>query len=135
MSVSEEIRQEIARLRSELERHNHLYYVLDSPEISDEEYDRLFRRLVELEEAHPELRTVDSPTARVGAAPSEEFGPVRHTVPMLSLQNAMTGEEAAEFDRRVKRFLRSDGEIDYVAEPKLDGQSPNRPVHPPETAR
>ncbi len=121
MSVSEEVRQEIARLRSELERHNHLYYVLDSPEISDEEYDRLFRRLVELEEAHPELRTVDSPTARVGAAPSEEFGPVRHTVPMLSLQNAMTGEEAAEFDRRVKRFLRSDGEIDYVAEPKLDG--------------
>ncbi|UCF31271.1 MAG: NAD-dependent DNA ligase LigA [bacterium] len=121
MSIPDTIKHEIAGLRSEIERHNYLYYVLDSPEIPDAEYDRLFRRLVELEEVYPELRTLDSPTARVGAPPSEEFGPVRHTVPMLSLQNAMTEGEAAEFDSRVKRFLGSEEEIDYVAEPKLDG--------------
>ena len=83
--------------------------------------DALFRRLQELEEAHPELRAPDSPTLRVGAAPSEEFAPVRHTVPMLSLGNAMHEAEAVEFDARVKRFLGSDRAVDYVAEPKLDG--------------
>ena len=121
MPISDKIRQEAAKLRLVLERHNHLYYVLDSPEISDEEYDRLFRRLFELEEAHPGLRTPDSPTARVGAPPREEFGSVRHSIPMLSLGNAMDEDEALEFDRRVKRFLGSEEEIDYVAEPKLDG--------------
>jgi len=119
--VDSKIKAEAERLRSEIERHNRLYYVLDAPEISDAEYDILFRRLAELEEAHPELRTPGSPTRRVGAAPGEQFAPVGHSAPMLSLGNAMTGEEAVEFDARVRRFLGSDEAITYVAEPKLDG--------------
>ena len=123
MSIPDNIKTEAARLRTEIERHNHLYYVLDAPEISDAEYDALFRRLVEIEEAHPDLRTPDSPTQRVGAAPSEQFAPVRHTFPMLSLGNAMDEEEAVEFDARVKRFLGSNETVTYMAEPKLDGLS------------
>src|SRR2546429_672299 len=82
-----DVREEVAHLRREIERHNHRYYVLDDPEISDAEYDALFRRLQALEEAHPELRTPDSPTQRVGAAPLAEFATARHRQPMLSLQN------------------------------------------------
>lgn len=123
MPIPEAIIAEAARLRAEIERNNHLYYVLDAPEISDTEYDVLFRRLVELEEAHPALRTSDSPTQRVGAAPAEQFSSVRHTIPMLSIANAMDQEEAIEFDARVKRVLDTDDEIGYVAEPKLDGLS------------
>src|SRR2546430_2524851 len=85
-----DVREEAACLRREIERHNHRYYVLDDPEISDAEYDALFRRLQALEDAHPELRTPDSPTQRVGAAPATEFATVRHRQPMLSLQNAPT---------------------------------------------
>ena len=114
---------EAEALRNAINRHNRLYYVLDAPEISDAEYDGLMRRLQEIEEAHPELRTPDSPTQRVGAPPNEQFAPVRHTLPMLSLGNAMDEEEAVEFDARVKRFLGSDDTITYVAEPKLDGLS------------
>jgi len=117
------IKAEATRLRDEIERHNRLYYVLDAPEVSDAEYDALLRRLVEIEETHPALRTPDSPTQRVGAAPSEQFAPVRHTLPMLSLGNAMDEDEAVEFDARVKRFSGSDETITYVAEPKLDGLS------------
>src|SRR5206468_6278264 len=87
-----DVREEVAHLRREIERHNHRYYVLDDPEISDAEYDALFRRLQALEEAHPELRTPDSPTQRVGAAPLAEFATVRHRQPMLSLQNVTTPE-------------------------------------------
>ncbi|HSD11196.1 MAG TPA: NAD-dependent DNA ligase LigA [Candidatus Binatia bacterium] len=112
---------EIARLRDELERHNYLYYVLDQPEISDGEYDARMRRLVELEAAHPELADATSPTQRVGAAPSERFGKVRHTVPMLSLDNAMSREEVEQFEARIRRFLSHEGPIEYVAEHKLDG--------------
>ena len=112
---------EIARLRDELERHNYLYYVLDQPEISDSEYDAKMRRLVELEAAHPELADASSPTQRVGAAPSERFGKVRHTVPMLSLDNAMSREEVEQFEARIRRFLSHEGPIEYVAEHKLDG--------------
>ncbi|MBI5885526.1 MAG: NAD-dependent DNA ligase LigA, partial [Deltaproteobacteria bacterium] len=115
--------REIARLREEINRHNRLYYVLDNPVITDAEYDRLMRSLVKLEEEFPSLVTPDSPTRRVGAKPLESFGPVTHTVPMLSLDNALNSEEAVEFDLRVKRFLKlaSETDIEYVAEPKMDG--------------
>jgi len=112
--------KEVTRLRREIERHNHHYYVLDDPEISDAEYDALFRRLQELEAAHPALRTPDSPTQRVGAAPLAEFAAVRHRQAMLSLQNVTTPEEMAAFDERTRKFLGRE-RIEYVAEPKVDG--------------
>jgi DNA ligase (NAD+) len=118
---SQSIADQIARLRDELERYNYLYYVLDQPEISDSEYDAKMRRLVELEAAHPDLTDRSSPTQRVGAAPSERFGKVRHTVPMLSLDNAMSREEVEQFEARIRRFLNHGGPIEYVAEHKLDG--------------
>lgn len=113
--------QEINRLRQEINYHNYRYYVLDSPEIADAEYDRLMRRLEELEEQFPYLVTDDSPTQRVGAEPIEAFGTIRHEVPMLSLQNALKENEIIEFDARVKRFLSTADDIEYVAEPKIDG--------------
>ena len=119
--TKEEARRRIEELRELIRYHNYRYYVLDSPEISDAEYDRLFRELQELEEKFPEFVTPDSPTQRVGAQPAEEFGTVPHTIPMLSLDNAMDEEEVREFDERVKRFLGTDEDIEYVAEPKLDG--------------
>lgn len=118
-------KREIERLRRELERHNWRYYVLDDPEISDARYDALMRELAALEERFPALRTPDSPTQRVGAAPAEGFRQVTHGLPMLSLGNAMSEEEARDFDGKVKRFLeKPEGErIGYVAEPKFDGVS------------
>lgn len=115
------VEERIERLREEIHYHNYCYYVLDSPVISDAEYDQLMRELIELEEKYPHLVTPDSPTQRVGAKPLEKFGTVRHTLPMLSLENAFDEEEVREFDRRIKRFLRLEGYIDYVAEPKMDG--------------
>lgn len=117
----EQFEAEAESLREQINHHNYRYYVLDDPEITDAEYDQLMRRLEELEQAHPEVRMPDSPTQRVGAAPNQEFGVVRHRRMMLSLGNAMNAEEMLEFDRRIKRFLRSDDEIEYVAEVKLDG--------------
>jgi DNA ligase (NAD+) len=114
-------RAEVEKLREQINRHNYLYYVLDSPEITDAEYDVLMRRLEELERAHPELLSPDSPTQRVGATPSEKFGVVVHRRMMMSLANAMDAEEMREFDLRIKRFLHSDADIEYVAEVKLDG--------------
>src|SRR5271166_620962 len=111
------------KLRDEIDRANYRYYVLDDPEISDAEYDKLMRRLETLEHEHPELSTPDSPTQRVGAAPSEKFGVVVHRRMMMSLSNAMNAEEMVEFDKRIKRFLKSEGDIEYVAEIKLDGLS------------
>src|SRR5579872_3402546 len=116
-------RAEADKLREQINRANHLYYVLDAPEISDAEYDVLMRRLEAIEAAHPELITPDSPTQRVGAAPSEKFAVVHHRKMMMSLANAMNAEEMVEFDKRIKRFLHSDGDIEYVAEVKLDGLS------------
>lgn len=116
-----EIEQRIKKLREDIHYHNYRYYILDSPVISDAEYDQLMRELIELEEKYPYLITSDSPTQRVGAAPLEKFGTVRHTLPMLSLENAFGEAEARDFDQRIKRFLRMDGLIDYVAEPKMDG--------------
>src|SRR4030042_5702831 len=116
----EAIKKKVEKLREELEYHSYRYYVLDQPEISDAEYDRLLRELEKLEQEYPELRSPNSPTQRVGAPPLQEFEIVRHTLPMLSLANAFEESEARDFDRRVKK-LSSAPEIDYVAEPKLDG--------------
>jgi len=110
-------------LRRQIDHHNYRYYVLDQPEISDAEYDRMMRELEQIERDHPELRTPDSPTQRVGAAPSEKFRVVSHRKMMMSLANAMDAEEMIEFDKRIKRMLRSDDDIEYVAEVKLDGLS------------
>ena len=119
--VPKEIRERVQRLRKEIEYHNYRYYVLNDPVISDPEYDALMRELEELERQYPELITPNSPTQRVGAPPLEEFGTVEHTIPMLSLANAFNEEEVLEFDRRVKRFLGTDQDVEYTAEPKMDG--------------
>jgi len=116
-----DIAREHEKLKEQIEHHSHLYYVLDKPEISDAEFDRLFDRLLELEKTYPELVTPDSPSQRIGSAPSKKFQPVQHRVPMLSLQKVTTPEEFAEFDRRAKEGLGRNDEIDYVVEPKLDG--------------
>jgi DNA ligase (NAD+) len=114
---------ELERLRTEIEHHNDLYYVHDAPEIQDAEYDRLFRRLLDIEEAFPDLATPDSPSRRVGAAPAAQFATIKHRLPMLSLQNAMTEDELRAFDEKIRRLLGVGGEIDYVIEPKFDGLS------------
>jgi DNA ligase (NAD+) len=111
---------EIDRIREEINYHNYRYYVLDSPVVSDQEYDRLMRRLEELEKTYPDLVTPDSPTRKVGAPPLEEFGTVTHSVPMLSLQNALSSDELVDFDKRTKKLLGDRG-FGYVAEPKIDG--------------
>jgi DNA ligase (NAD+) len=116
------VEQEVEELRDSLRRHEHLYYVLDQPEISDAEYDAMIRRLQALEAQHPELVTADSPTQRVGGKPREGFVKVPHSSPMLSLDNALNEDELREFDRRVRDLL--DGQsFEYVAELKLDGLS------------
>ncbi|MDZ7640534.1 MAG: NAD-dependent DNA ligase LigA [Desulfurivibrio sp.] len=118
----ERARQRLARLRELIAYHNHRYYVLDDPEISDGEYDRLFRELEELESRWPELVTADSPSRRVGGAAAAQFAPVRHAVPMLSLENAFAEAELYDFENRLRRFLNfGDQAIAYYAEPKLDG--------------
>jgi DNA ligase (NAD+) len=120
MGALSQVRERVAALRDEIERHNHLYHVLDRPEISDAEFDRLFRELLELEERYPELASDASPSRRVGAPPLAAFAPVTHRTPMLSLANAFAEEEVAAFDRRVRETLGADT-IDYAVEPKLDG--------------
>ncbi len=120
-SPAPELLKEYEKLKASLEHHNHLYYVLDKPEISDSEYDRLFDRLLAIEKEFPQLATIDSPSQRVGAAPSKKFASVNHRVPMLSLQKVTTIEEFIEFDRRVHEGLELTADIEYVIEPKLDG--------------
>jgi DNA ligase (NAD+) len=110
------------QLRSELRRHEHLYYVLDAPEITDAQYDALMNELKRIEAAHPELLTPDSPTQRVGGKPAEGFQKVRHSRPMLSLDNAYSFEELADWDRRV-RELAGPLPVEYVTEFKMDGLS------------
>ena len=117
-----DIRSEVEKLRRELRRHEHLYYVLDRPEITDAEYDALMRRLTELEARHPELVTPDSPTQRVGGKPREGFVTVAHSAAMLSLDNALNEGELRDFDRRVASLLGGEP-YSYVAELKLDGLS------------
>jgi DNA ligase (NAD+) len=111
-----------AHLRAELERHNELYYVHGKPEISDRDFDRLMRQLIDLEDEHPELRTPDSPTQRVGGTPVEGFDEVAHDPPMMSLDNTYSLEELQEWSERLRR-LAPDAELQYVAELKLDGVS------------
>ena len=119
--VSHAAADEILRLRRAIEKHNYQYHVLDDPLISDAEYDRLFRRLLELEKKHPELVTPDSPTQKVGGPPLERFSTVQHSLPMLSLNNAMDPQELVEFEERIQRFLKHNESIDYAVEPKIDG--------------
>ncbi|MBI4690315.1 MAG: NAD-dependent DNA ligase LigA [Nitrospirae bacterium] len=119
-NIPEDIKDEIEKLAKELNYHSYRYYVLDSPVISDAEYDRLYRRLKELEDDYDYVRP-DSPTQRIGAPPLEKFEKVKHTEPMLSLDNAFSYDEVKEFDRRIKRLLDTDEEIEYTVEPKYDG--------------
>lgn len=112
-------------LRTELNRHNHAYHVLDNPTIPDAEYDKLFRELQSLEQAHPELITPDSPTRRVGAAPLAQFAQVRHSVPMLSINNGFAEADIIGFDRRIKEVLKTDTGVDYATELKFDGLAIN----------
>lgn len=111
----------LAELRKEIAYHNHRYYVLDDPVIADVEYDKLFRELIELEQAFPDLVSPDSPSLRVGGTPLSSFEEVRHPFPMFSLDNVFDGEEFEAFDRKTRRYLRLEVDIDYMAEPKLDG--------------
>ena len=110
----------IAELREQIQRHDYRYYVLDDPEISDARYDALLAELRKLEAAHPELVAPDSPTQRVGGAPSAAFGEVVHAVPMLSLDNAFNEQDVLDFDRRVRERLDVEA-VEYSAEPKIDG--------------
>ncbi len=116
-----DILRQIQNLRTEIDRHNIRYYVHDDPIISDVEYDDLMQKLDQLEKDHPELITSDSPTQRVGAKPLEAFQSAAHRIPMLSLANAMNSDELREFDIQVKKGLGLEKDLEYVAEPKLDG--------------
>jgi len=116
----EQARIGIEKLRKDIEYHNYRYYVLDDPVVSDAEYDRLMRELIKLESEYPEFLNPNSPTQRVGAKPLEEFSTVSHTIPMLSLANAMSVEELKDFDKRVKKLLNI-SDVDYVMEVKIDG--------------
>ena len=118
MSITD---NKIQALRDQLNDHNYRYYVLDDPLISDSEYDQLFRELQKLETDNPNLITEDSPTRRVGAEPLSSFGSWTHRMPMLSLANAMNEDELAAFDTRVKKGLDTEKDLEYMAEPKLDG--------------
>ena len=120
MTRPADVSARLDELREQINRHNHLYYAEDRPEVSDAEYDRLWRELVALEQAHPELVTPDSPTQRPGGRPAETFAPVEHMVAMLSLDNAMTVEELQEFEARIRRAVPGLSPA-YVCEPKIDG--------------
>jgi len=120
LAEREKAEKRSAELRKELNHHNYRYYVLDSPEISDAEYDRMLRELQEIEEKYPELRTPDSPTRRVGAEPVEAFGIVEHPRPLLSLGNAFNEDELTAWNKRVIRLL-DDDKFDFVCEHKIDG--------------
>lgn len=117
----DDISREIEDIREKIRYHNHRYYVLDDPEISDGEYDALFLRLIEMEKEHPDLITPDSPTRRVGAEPLKAFEEVSHSIPMLSLGNGFTEQDILNFDTRLKRFLKEGSPIEYTVEPKMDG--------------
>lgn len=117
------LEQRAAELREQIRHHNYRYHVLDDPLITDAEYDRLFRELQELEVQHPELRTPDSPTQRVGAEPGGDLPKVAHPAPILSLSNSLDIGEVRAWRERISRLLTADTELDYVVEPKFDGLS------------
>ena len=122
--IPEEIKEKAEKLRRELRHHSYMYYVLERPEITDYEFDHMYRELVDIEKEYPELVTPDSPTQRVGAKASEDFPKVRFRKPMLSLANAFNAEELHEFDRRVKQGL-GEEKVEYITELKIDGLSMN----------
>lgn len=122
--ASEEIIKKVQELRKEIRHHSYLYYVKDAPEITDYEFDHLYRQLVDLEKEYPELVTPDSPTQRVGGKASDDFGKVRFHKPMLSLANAFSADELRDFDRRVKEGLGVTS-VEYITELKIDGLSMN----------
>ncbi len=115
----------IKELRALINYHNRRYYQLDAPEISDVEYDRLMKELIELEERFPQIDVSESPSQRVGAAPLDKFSTISHLTPMLSLANAFSEQDILDFDERIKRFLGTDEKIAFVVEPKLDGTAVN----------
>ena len=116
-----DIKKRIKELRSLIEKHNYHYYILDTPLVSDGEWDHLFKELESIERKYPELIEKNSPTQRVGAAPIDNFKTIKHRTPMLSLSNAMKNDELILFDERMKKLLNSSNDIEYMAEPKLDG--------------
>ena len=118
--MAEDVKKRIEQLRNEIRRHDYLYYVLNQPQISDRQYDKLFAELKELEQANPSFITPDSPTQRVSERPLEGFASVRHSVPMLSMDNTYNAEELRAFDERVRKQLGSE-DYDYVVELKIDG--------------
>ncbi len=120
MAKAGDVKQWMDRLRRQIRKHDHLYYVLSAPEIDDRQYDALFAELKDLEAAHPELVTADSPTQRVSGRPLDAFSTVRHAVPMLSIDNTYSADELRAFDERVRRQLET-SEYDYVVELKIDG--------------
>src|ERR1700676_237459 len=122
MVKSAQTSKEIEKLREELRRHEYLYFVKDDPEISDVKFDRMMEELKQLESAHPEMVTPDSPSQRVGGAPRKGFETRRHSPPMMSLDNTYSAEELEDFDRRV-RELSGREKVDYVTEHKFDGLS------------
>ena len=121
--TKDELERRAEDLRKAIRHHDYLYHVLDAPEMSDEEYDRLFCELRALEEAHPRFRTADSPTGRVGGSPLESFQTVEHVAPMLSLDSAQEEGKLRRFDERVRKGLGDETPVEYVLEPKLDGAS------------
>jgi DNA ligase (NAD+) len=121
MTIEEKVKERIEHLRKELHRHNYRYYILDDPEVSDAEYDRLLQELKSLENEYPQFSSPTSPTTRVGSPPLEKFSTIPHTIPMLSLDNAFSDGDIIDFDNRIKRFLKTTNEILYTAEPKVDG--------------
>ncbi|MCK8816065.1 NAD-dependent DNA ligase LigA [Natroniella sulfidigena] len=117
----EDIKQEIEELRAEIRRHNHYYFVLDQPKISDQEYDQLMQRLLKLEAEYPELVTANSPSQRVGGEAIDQFEKIEHQIPLLSLAKSFSKEELREFDQRVQKSVA--GRVEYVVELKIDGLS------------
>jgi DNA ligase (NAD+) len=118
--MKSDAKKRIQQLRDQLRRHDYLYYVLSAPEISDQQYDVLFSQLKELEQAHPQLVTSDSPTQRVSETPMEGFTQIRHTIPMLSIDNTYSADELRDFDARIRKGLET-ADYDYVVELKIDG--------------
>jgi len=117
----DDIQKELIELREKIRYHNHRYYALDDPEITDAEYDRLFQRLLRIEKSHPHLVSSDSPSQRVGAEPQKTFSQVTHRLPMLSLENGFKDQDIRDFETRIKRFLGDDAFFTYTVEPKMDG--------------
>jgi DNA ligase (NAD+) len=123
LNIPESVHHRYQHLKTDLNQHNHAYYVLDDPSIPDSEYDRLMRELQQIEKQYPELQTPDSPSQRVGGAALDSFSQVKHEVPMLSLDNAFSDQEMSDFDRRIKERINieSNQNLAYACEPKLDG--------------